>query len=47
MLNYKMMLHGVLMEKGPSGNVYIENLHEHLDIYAPLKNNHPKSKYFD
>ncbi|MDY0363878.1 MAG: YegS/Rv2252/BmrU family lipid kinase [Bacilli bacterium] len=34
-------------EAGPSGNVYIENLHEHLDIYAPLKNNHPKSKYFD
>lgn len=34
-------------EAGPNGNVYIENLHQHLKIYAPLKNNQPKSKYFD
>lgn len=33
-------------EAGPKGNVYIENLHQHLEIYAPIKNNHPKSKYF-
>lgn len=34
-------------EAGPKGNVYIENLHKHLQIFVPLKNNHPKSKYFD
>lgn len=34
-------------EKGMNGEVFIKNLHNHINIFVPMKDNKPKSKYLE